>query len=473
MESKDIIDPKSIDEKQLQVIIDDKLQKTPETGVFELNLDPPSTWTYCWFWTCRGPTFLWGFIKGIFMFLCCCLACKKSSYSLTDKQIQKLFRYQWPYSKLLDEIPDEQDMYVLDTTIMNTIIPFSDTRVVGVRAYFSKKDCTLVRISIPENKQQEYEEIEIEKPTPQNTRAHKQQWEQAKLFMMQGAHHLIKFALHPWSHFPQQTFIDLTKMVFNEKDIIYQAFAPHWEFSDVINDNVLLHEGSVLNARTTTCCCFDTQTMPRKEIQKILNWGATKYSRKFATIPDVRFKRIFQELADMGEKIGASYLTTATTIAKQQEREQKLDVWKKGLNKHLNYELDAKVPLDAKTIGLIWADFVFKVAIQHSSDHHGFGNVDFRTQPMTIRSRLSDFKTRPVTRWDMFKHLMYSNVFVHWVNNRCCYDTRIIKVKYNFKDLDPSLARYFNKQFEKRISRALSETRHIIPKDRVASSVQW
>lgn len=460
-------------DENLSVVIDETLQHTPETGVFELNLAPASCSSKCWFWSCRGPTFCWGFIKGFFSWILCCFACRKTSYAISDKDIQKAFRYQWPYSKLLEEIQDEKDersghFYVLDTTIMNTIIPFSDTHIVGMKAYFSKQDCKLDHVFIPENKQQEYKETELSRPISSSTRAHKKEWEHVKLFLMQGTHHLVKFALHPWSHFPQQTFIDIAKLIFKPDDVLYQALAPHWEFSEMINDNVLLNKGSVLNARKTTCCIFDTQTMPRQEIQKILDWGATKYATPIGQVPDSRFERIYQELVHFGTQIGASYFKNMTN-----DKRSKLNTWRIALNRHLRYNLDTREPVSVAEIGTIWADFVFKVSVQHSADHFGFGSLDFRTLPMTIRAHFGDLDKKPVTRFDMFKHLMYSNVFVHWINNKLFYDTRLLNAKYKFKNIDPALHRYFTKHFETKITRALAETRHIIPKDCVASSVQW
>ena len=48
------------------------------------------------------------------------------------------------------------------------------------------------------------------KITPSNS----DQWQIAKLFLMQGAHYLIKFAKHPYVHFPLDAVISITNSVF-------------------------------------------------------------------------------------------------------------------------------------------------------------------------------------------------------------------------------------------------------------------
>ena len=71
--------------------------------------------------------------------------------------------------------------------------------------------------------------------------------------------------------------------------------------------------------------------------------------------------------------------------------------------------------------------------------------------------------------WDLFKHHMYSNLFVRWWNNRLYYDTRLIKVGYTFTDarLQSESTVYVRNLIE------AIHHQHIISPDRLSKSIEW
>lgn len=549
--------------------VDNALTTLPETWPFEIDPRPPSCASTVRFDFWRGPTFVWACLAGFLHFVLCCFCCRKTVEIISDREMADLFRWSWPYSRLLEPVVSKQavesterggyheqkhpsqlvssssssrssqppplvpDLWVLDTCIMNQVKGFSDTCLQGGRCYFRASDCTplymefplpssaaaatagaapsasmsmsgsnsvrpapsAVSVKILEDRLSHLKEpippsapakadskrsaaaaktrqprlvrassssgggdsqgssdeddqggapsrsnkwIRLDAPIPGiSSPRHTRRWEHAKLFFMSGAHHQIKFAAHAACHFPRQTLVDLTKIVFEPHDLVWRALEPHWEFSENINDNVLISPGSVLNARATTRSCFDTQTMPRAEIQKLLDWGARRFVLPMGTLPDPRFRGIHAVLVEWGTVIGRCYLGETVMVAPKElaARRTKMRDWCRSLNKHLpaTFAIAEDDMIRPSTFANVFADYVLAVSVQHSMDHDGLYRVSIRKQPMLIRqpllTRQGEFADSwqgdsccsthsVVSSYDAFKHTIYASVFVRWLN--CC-----------------------------------------------------
>ena len=190
---------------------------------------------------------------------------------------------------------DEGKQYVLDTTILDSLDPLDTYQFLGVKAYFTNPTYELIRIVIPSRN------LVL---TPKH-----EQWNIAKLFLMQGAHYLIKFAKHPYVHFPLDAVISITHAVFPDPtNPIRQFMKPHEEFVYTINDNVLNQPQSVLN-EDKTCCCFRAQPCDRANIEKVIAYGASKYRRPIGTIPNPQFKEMYDTIYKFALIVIESYIS--------------------------------------------------------------------------------------------------------------------------------------------------------------------
>jgi hypothetical protein len=609
--------------------VDDALTTLPLTAPFEIDPRPPSRRATCQFNCWRGPTFIWAFLAGVLSFLLGCFCCRRTVVIISDKEMSDLFRWSWPYSRLLEpaeiETKDSQDgrssvkttVMMLDTTIMNEVRGFPDTCLQGGRAYFRSSDNALLymefpippaphvlhqrhsrRLTLPtvasgliigtssrvgptgfierqlsdlkepsvplgsinvtlvssgeskgdskrlprlvratsssessgsdederdrvRSKSQQQAWVRLDPPIPGiSSVQQRRRWELAKLFFMSGAHHQIKFAAHAACHFPRQTLVDITKLIFEPADLVWRALEPHWQYSENINDNVLISPGSVLNARATTRSCFDTQTMPRAEIQKMLDWGARRFVLPMGQLPDVRFKPVHSVLYEWGVLVGRCYLGETALVLPTElaKRRTKMRNWCRSLNKHMpaSYAIAEEEMIWPQTVGNILADYVLAVSVQHSMDHDGLYHVSIRKQPMLIRTPLltpdGEFADQwsgsdscclrthsTVGAYDFCKHTIYKSVFVRWINCCCglattccccigcfgskccggktyecgtsCCDGRLTETRYDFRDV-PQLER-LQPLFRERLKVAIG--RLAIPglDKRIARSVQW
>lgn len=449
------------------VKLDVKLDADDKNGESEPYLrDPthPTCGEKTSFWCCRGITYIVGFISSLCSFFCCCMCCRKTYNVYGDDGISRVFREVWPYTYLLDEAEGKSNELVFDTTIMDTIIPLPKYDCIGLKAYFDKGDRRLLRISVPS------QGYTLE---PNDS----QHWNVAKLFLMQNAHLLIKFAMHAYVHFPLDAVISIFRSSFDDPhNPIIQLIKPHLEFVYAINNNVLRSQGSVLNVNTTSCC-YNAQPCDRKNVDKLISWGNTKYRRPFGYIPDPQFQESYDVILKFATTVVKTYLGSGE--GKEQKGSSPEDRCTKfchQLNQYLQYGITEEDMTKPEVLGNIIADFVFKSSLRHSADHQGVLHVPITNQPMAIRLHVrdnSDWKFpccfySVVSCCDLFQHHVYDELFVRW-RNSCCYDTRLVRTEYGFTDqkLQKESAEYMNQ-----LRAALSQ-QNIVDPNLVVKSVEW
>ncbi len=242
---------------------------------------------------------------------------------------------------------------------------------------------------------------------------------------------------------------------------------PHAEFVFTINDDVLNQPLSVLN-EGTTLCCFRAQTCDRDNIEKVIAYGAVKYRRPIGYIPNPRFQAMYDEIYKFALIVVETYI--GPQDHPDETKYKACEQWIKLLNQYLHYDM---TEVTNSNLATIIADFIFKSSILHSSDHYGFLQVPIQNQPMSIRrfgiSKWPRCWCNVVGVWDLFKHNVYSNLFVKWWNNRLYYDTRLLNVKYRFTDkrLQAQSQVYVKNLIEK-----INE-QDIIEPNRISTSIQW
>ena len=446
-----------------------ELKHAPEAGPYLIDKDFPTRKQKCAFYCCRMPTYFCSILETILSFIFCFSWCRKTYHIPSDKQIQTIFRTNWPYSALLDSSATSNatgvTAFTLDTRIMNETHPFKGYRVKGLLAHFDS-DYKLFKMEI---------EPCAAKGLPITVTNMDRQWEMCKLFMMQGANCLIKFARHPILHFPQNAFILTFEKSFEENSIIRKLLKPHYEFTLFINDAVIETKGSVLNAHRSTCCCWDAQTFPRKDVSTLLNYGYKKWigpSFGASHLPPT-----FQEAYATIETFVRGILNTVPQDAPSRKYEV-LSAWVNLLLTHTSYYRFTPEQLTKEnieeTVCQLCTDFIFKVSILHSYEHHGVAKVGVYIQPMSIRDFHSTWLQPPCCSWkvvslgDLFRHSIYNSVFVKWCNNRLYYNTCLDKVQYAFTDpVQQKLVQDMKKNV-KLIAQKLE-----LPLSRISKSIEW
>jgi len=125
----------------------------------------------------------------------------------------------------------------------------------------------------------------------------------------------------------------------------------------------------------------------------------------------------------------------------------------------------------------ILTNFIYRVSFQHSADHWGIAQLDVAVQPMIIRVPWRRgvnlcWTCEPVsTKCDWFRQNCYHRTFVHWNNNRLCYDTRLRIVDYDFHTKRAQQAASLFRARMREAEKLVPPTEP--PLDRISKSIEW
>jgi len=438
----------------------------------------------------------------------------RSTYSIaTDDEFVKMFDKIYPFGEFTTEelmsFPgnDEPEVVrVLNTSDVEVMKDnqFPGTYMEPVKIVMRKKNTS----SSSSSSEYEIYSINIQNVTmlsSQKNDKNTDAWDLAKLFALSALHYFRLMKDHPYVHMQQELLIAATFYMFDpiktkKKHEIYQLLCQHFDFTSDINYGVLETKKSPLYARDSSWLCYDAHTVSREGNQDLIGRGfeqaSSSASAKFGHPTTEELAPHFQAILSLTTSVVNSMMDRIRTLDDDASRFKEHDdifKWITFIQKHMFYPsmpegLGADGFIDRPYLSMLLADYIYRVSVVHSAEHHFMAISDQRYHPMSIWTPWSENVKIPrskffpwrfgVNAWNssakvvplfsLLKQLMYNNLFAKWTNNyffNGCLHKTIYEFESNNKDLQESATMF------RQTLASLPDT--FLPPSRCARSVMW
>eukprot|EP00475_Leptophrys_vorax_P035921 TRINITY_DN5986_c0_g1_i2.p1 TRINITY_DN5986_c0_g1~~TRINITY_DN5986_c0_g1_i2.p1 ORF type:complete len:522 (-),score=86.40 TRINITY_DN5986_c0_g1_i2:235-1647(-) len=294
-------------------------------------------------------------------FICrCCWPCYPKADKISDERVTEIFTKIYPWNSVRQFRGHTRDDFVVDTTAVEGVMTVYGEHLVGGKAYW--KGGRLEKI----------------KCVQRNYYPGDYLYEAAKTHFLQGACYLFLLVVHPRLHFPQsQVFFHIRTFFKNKNAAVFKLLAIHSRFAETLDQLVLFSPGSVVEGSgSKTCsCCWDVQPFNKLQAERnliCLGWKRDYIFGMPQELVDLGFAPAFQAIVELVEEVWNHDV----------QRFPQMEEEAIGLMASLREYLGDDIGNDFVTF---WADFIFKVSIDHSMSHHLYSEVMNRSIPMDIR----------------------------------------------------------------------------------------
>lgn len=309
-------------------------------------------------------------------------------------------------------------------------------------------------------------------------RSHRNAWDIAKYFVLQGAAYGMLFTEHPNLHFPFDAINAITKSSMPMEHPIFQLLHPHLRFQLQLNNAVLESPGSVITDFQPTFYAPFTADMSDGLLDLfVAGYKGVSGEKGY---PTYTFRQRPKEVpGDYGVFQDAYYDTVLSFTRKVAEAipegEEYTRRWAAYISQWIPGFPDGDAIFEGNNLPEALAGIVWDLSIGHAVDHAAFSR-DVSVEEKFLRIRIAPPESPNIaaadpsdvtTFWDRFKARVAHRVFFTPVTV-----TRLIDVNYNFED--PTL-KAAGRQFiaDLKDTDANLSVRRFIPLEEISASIQF